>query len=96
MKIFLSDKARSDLLQFYAYLAERSPSAARAALETINVKFANLTKFPFIGRERSTLGAGVRSLVAGTQVIFYTVEEERIVIVRVLDGRRDIDEEFKR
>jgi plasmid stabilization system protein ParE len=75
MKVFLSDKARSDLLQFYGYLAERSPSAARAALETINVKFANLTRFPFIGRERSTLGAGVRSLVAGTQVIFYTVEK---------------------
>jgi toxin ParE1/3/4 len=96
MKVFLSDKARSDLLQFYGYLAERSPSAARAALETINVKFANLTRFPFIGRERSTLGAGVRSLVAGTQVIFYTVEKERIIVVRVLDGRRDIDEEFKR
>jgi plasmid stabilization system protein ParE len=42
------------------------------------------------------LGAGVRSLVAGTQVIFYTVEKERIIVVRVLDGRRDIDEEFKR
>jgi toxin ParE1/3/4 len=96
MKVFLSDKARSDLLQFHGYLAERSPSAARARLETINVKFANLTRFPFIGRERSTLGAGVRSLVAGAQVIFYTVEKERIIIVRVLDGRRDIDEEFKR
>ena len=45
MKVFLSDKARSDLLQFHGYLAERSPSAARAALETINVKFANLTDF---------------------------------------------------
>lgn len=65
-------------------------------MKTINVKFANLTRFPFIGRERSTLGAGVRSLVAGTQVIFYTVEKERIIVVRVLDGRRDIDEEFKR
>ena len=96
MKVFLSDKARSDLFQFYAYLTEGSPSAARAALETINVKFAHLTRFPFIGRERSTLGAGIRSLVAGTQVIFYTVEQERIIIIRVLDGRRDIDEEFKR
>jgi toxin ParE1/3/4 len=96
MKVFLSEKARSDLLQFYGYLVERTPSAARAALETINAKFANLTQFPFIGRERSTLGPRVRSLVAGTQVIFYTVEEDRIIVIRILDGRRDIDEEFKR
>lgn len=96
MKVFISDKAKSDLLQFYQYLAERNPSAARSALETVNTKFANLARFPFIGRERSTLGAGIRSLVAGTLVIFYLLESERIVIVRVLDGRRDIDEEFKR
>ena len=96
MKVFVSDKARSDLLQFFAYLAERNPSAARAAVETIHLKFSNLMHFPFIGRERSTPGAGVRSLIAGTQVIFYTVGKERIVVVRVLDGRRDIDEEFKR
>jgi|tagenome__1003787_1003787.scaffolds.fasta_scaffold19849771_2 toxin ParE1/3/4 len=96
MKVLVSDKAASDLLQLYAYLLERNPSAARAAIETIHVKFSNLMHFPFIGRARSTLGAGVRSLIAGTQVIFYIVERERIVVLRVLDGRRDIDEEFKR
>jgi plasmid stabilization system protein ParE len=29
-------------------------------------------------------------------VIFYIVERDRIVVVRVLDGRRDIDAEFQR
>ena len=56
MKIFISDKAKSDLLQFYGYLAERNPLAARAAIEVINTKFANIAQFPFLGRERSTLG----------------------------------------
>jgi toxin ParE1/3/4 len=96
MKIVISDKARSDLLEFYAYLAARNPSAARAAVTAINSKFSNIAQFPFIGRERSSLGTGLRSLVSGTQVIFYRVDGDQVVIVRVLDGRRDIDEEFKR
>ena len=96
MKIVISGKARSDLLQFYAYLAARSPAAARRAVAAINIKFGNITEFPFIGRERSALADGLRSVVSGTQIIFYRIEGEEIVIVRVLDGRRDIVEEFKR
>jgi toxin ParE1/3/4 len=55
-----------------------------------------LTRFPFIGRDRSTLAQGLRSIVTGAYVIFYTVEPDRIIIVRILDGRRDIDAEFQR
>ena len=39
---------------------------------------------------------GIRGLVAHPYVIFYLVERDRIVIVRVLHGRRDIDAEFQR
>ena len=62
----------------------------------IDRKFENLSHFPFIGRERSSLAPGLRSLVAGMYVIFYLVERDRVTIVRVLDGRRDIDAEFQR
>jgi toxin ParE1/3/4 len=60
------------------------------------VRFKNLSRFPFIGRERSSLAPGLRSVLVGTHLIFYLVERDRIVIVRVIDGRMDIDEEFKR
>jgi toxin ParE1/3/4 len=96
MKIFRSDKAHSDLLQIYAYLAERNPRAADAVIEQVNAKLENLCGFPFIGRERSSLTAGLRSILVGTHVIFYVVERDRIVIVRVIDGRMDLDEELKR
>ena len=39
---------------------------------------------------------GIRSVAVGMYVIFYLVEKDRIVIARVLDGRRDIDAEFQR
>jgi len=34
--------------------------------------------------------------VVGRQLIFYIVESDQIVIVRVIDSRMDVEEEFKR
>jgi len=96
MKIFVSEQADADLLQIYQYLTERNPTAAESLIRRIDRTFENLMHFPFIGRERSSLARGVRSIVANTYVVFYTVERDRVTIVRVLDGRRDIDAEFQR
>ncbi|HEY7301514.1 MAG TPA: type II toxin-antitoxin system RelE/ParE family toxin [Xanthobacteraceae bacterium] len=96
MKIFVSRTAAADLVQIYSYLAQRNPNAAERLAHRIDRKFGELSRFPFIGRERSSLGPGLRSTVIGTHVIFYTVQSDLITIVRVIDGRRDIDEEFRR
>jgi toxin ParE1/3/4 len=96
MRIVLSDKAKSDLLRIYQYIEERSASAAHAFARRIDTNFENLARFPFIGRERSSLAAGLRCLVVGRQLIFYIVESDQIVIVRVIDSRMDVEEEFKR
>ena len=96
MRIVLSDKADSDLLRVYRYLGERSPAAADTFIQRIDANFKNLARFPFIGRERSSLAAGLRSLVVGLHLVFYIVEAEQITIVRVIDGRMDVEEEFHR
>jgi len=96
MKIVVSDKAKSDLLRAYVYLAPRNLAAADALIEQIDRRFGQLLRFPFIGRPRPSLAPGLRSLVVGNHLIFYGVEEDRITIVRVLDSRMDIDEEFRR
>jgi toxin ParE1/3/4 len=96
MQLVVSADADDDLLQIYRYLAERNPAAAEAVAGGINRAFDNLLRFPFIGRDRSSLRPGIRSIVAGVYVIFYRVELERITIMRVLHGRRDIDAEFQR
>jgi toxin ParE1/3/4 len=49
-----------------------------------------------MGRSRSTLGSGVRSVVVGMYAIFYTVQQDRVDVLRVIHGHMDIDEEFKR
>lgn len=96
MKVFLSEQADADLLQIYRYLAERNASAAQSIVAEINRKLQNIGDFPFFGRDRSMLSQGIRSIVAHPYVILYTVGPDRIIVVRVLHGRRDIDAEFQR
>jgi toxin ParE1/3/4 len=96
MKIFVSDKANRDLLRIYSYFEQRNPTAADAILRRIDEKFGQLAALPFNGRQRSSLAPGVRSVVVGNHLIFYLVGRDSITIVRVIDGRMDIDEEFRR
>lgn len=96
MRILISTKAEADLFDIYSYLHERNPTAAEAALQRINQKFEQLSVLPFIGRVRTSLAEGLRNVVVGTHVIFYLVGPDALTVVRVIDGRRDIDEEFRR
>jgi toxin ParE1/3/4 len=96
MRVFVSDAAHMDLLQAYSYLRERNPAAAESFANEINRKLGNLSRYPFIGRPRPSLRPGLRSILAGAHVIFYSVDEDTITIMRVLHGRRDIDKEFQR
>jgi toxin ParE1/3/4 len=96
MKIIFSEEADSDLLHIHTYLAARNRVAALALANLFNTKIENLAHFPFIGRERSIFARGLRSIAADNYVIFYGLEQDRILIVRILDGRMDIDEEFRR
>jgi toxin ParE1/3/4 len=96
MKVIVSDKADADLVQIYRHLSSQSSAGAESIAREIARKFRNLSDFPFIGRERSSLAQGLRSVIVYPYVIFYTIEPDSIVIVRVLHGHRDIDSEFQR
>jgi toxin ParE1/3/4 len=96
MNIVFSEKADSDLLHILAYLAERNREAANDLADRLNTRLESLGHFPFIGRDRSFLARGLRSIAVEHCVIFYRVERQCVFIVRVLDGRRDIDAEFER
>ena len=96
MKVLVSDKASRDLLRIYSYIAEHNPIAAEDLIRRIDQKFNQLAALPFIGRERSTLAPGLRSVLVGNHVIFYSVTPDSITVMRVIDGRMDIDEEFRR
>lgn len=95
MKVLVSDKARRDLLRIFSYIAERNPTAAEKFLRRIDEKFHQLSDLPFIGRERSSIAPGIRSVIV-EPISYSTSYSDSITIVRVIDGRMDIDEEFQR
>jgi toxin ParE1/3/4 len=53
-----------------------------------------LAEYPLAGRSRDELRPGMRSVAASPHVVFYRVVEDRAEVVRVLDGRRDIEDIF--
>ena len=90
-----SPAARSDLEQILTYLDRYSPPAAdRFAIETDRV-IDRIGKLPLIGRDRSDLRPGLRSVVIGDYVLFYRIVKRRVEIVRILHGARDIDSIFE-
>jgi len=95
MKVEITERAATDLLHIYRYVAQRNRQAAESIVSEIDRKFTLLSEFPLAGRERSNLRPGIRSVVAHSYAIFYEVTD-RVLIVRILDGRRDIDAEFGR
>ena len=96
MRVVVSLRARSDILGIYSCLAERSPAAADRMLVRFSQRFDELREFPFLGPDRSELRVSLRGLLMNGYIAFYTVEAERIVIVRVLDSRMDIVQEMSK
>ena len=94
MRVVVSLRARSDILAIHSYLAERSPVAADRLLVRFSHRFDELCEFPFLGPDRSELRASLRGLLMDGYIAFYIVETDRIVIVRVIDGRMNIKREM--
>jgi len=91
-----SPDARADLSDIWEYFAQ---AASRRTADDIVRRIAEaclpLEDHPYGGRARDEVRPGLRSVVASPHVIFYRVGADRTAeIVRVIDGRRDIDAVF--
>jgi toxin ParE1/3/4 len=92
-----SSDARSDLSDIWDYYARiASRSTADKIVREIGKACQLLEDHPFAGRSRDEVRPGLRSVAASPHVVFYRVNDDVAKIVRVLDGRRDIDEIFAR
>jgi toxin ParE1/3/4 len=94
VRVVVSQRASSDILAIHSYLAERSLVAADRILARFSQRFDELCEFPFLCPDRSELRASLRGLLIDGYIAFYLVEADRIVIVRVVDGRVDLEREM--
>jgi toxin ParE1/3/4 len=95
----LSSRAEADLDDIWYYVAKQSGSIeiANWLIESISDRFLVLAKSPHLGRARDEdFGHGTRSFAVGDYVIVYCLNDEDVLILRVVHGRRDIEALFGR
>jgi toxin ParE1/3/4 len=96
-RVVWSPESEDDLLSIWRWGAFRfSPAIADAHLRDIHRAAMRLAFSPFMGRERKDLRAGIREIVVYPTVLFYRISGDRIEVVRVVDGRRDLAALFER
>jgi toxin ParE1/3/4 len=90
-----SPEALYDLDEIWDHYARiAGPPTADKLLRDINGVVTTLEEHPFAGRVRDEIRSGLHSFATSPHVVFYRVVNDRPEIVRVLDGRRDLDEIF--
>ena len=94
LRIEYSRRAESDGDQIMDYYADKSEGYARKLAGRIDRKIALLASHPKMGRVRSDLSPGLRSVVVHPYVIVYSATTEVLQVVRILHGARDIAAEF--
>lgn len=93
-EILFAPKAIEDLREIKEYITEDlcNEAAALRVVKKITDHIRRLEDFPEIGTPLSTVmdvEAPYRFLVCGNYTAFYKAEENSVVIVRILYGRRN-------
>src|SRR5712672_458851 len=84
-------QADADLDSIWSYIAADNVKAADGLIDRIGTVFEMLAQNPRAGRARADLVRGLRSFPVGNYIVFYFVRSDGIEVVRVMNGRRDID-----
>lgn len=94
-RVIWSLEALDDIDRLWTYYAGTAGRVtADKLLREIDRVVRTIDDFPLAGRSRDEIRADLRSLAASLQVVFYRLNDDRPEIVRVLDGRQDIEEIF--
>jgi toxin ParE1/3/4 len=94
--LFWSPEARADLSDIWNYYSRvAGRHTANNVVRRIGEACQLLEDHPYAGRARNEVRPGLRSVTANPHIVFYRVTGDDVAeIVRIIDGRRDIDEIF--
>jgi toxin ParE1/3/4 len=88
----LTDQAKDDLTEIWLAIAQRRDERTADRMNRKILKQCHShAQFPESGRLRDDLNPGLRSFPVRPYVVFYQPQEDTILVVRILDGRRDIE-----
>ena len=91
MRVDWSEPAISDLEGIWDFIARDSRNYATGTVNRLVEAVEPLETFPHMGRHIPEAEVqDARELVVGHYRLMYRVEEERVLIVAVIHGRRDV------
>ncbi len=87
----LTSPAIQDIEEIADYIARQSGlETAERFLNKLDAKFSRIAQFPNLGRQRDEILQGLRSLPVEQYLIFYTVSQTSVDILRVVSGYRNL------
>jgi toxin ParE1/3/4 len=90
----VAPEVESELDAIWVYIASSSDSLeiADRTIDRITEYFSVLANNPYIGRRRDAdLRPGLRSFPVGNYLILYRIEQDVVLILHVVHGRRDLE-----
>lgn len=99
-KVQITDKALADMEEIYNYIAIqlRAPENAIGQYNRIAKAIEELNVFPERVRlmeSKQERAMGLRQLVVNNYSVFYVIEDERVIVMRVLYSASDIEVRLK-
>lgn len=92
MRLQLSVPACNDIDKIWNWISADSGLArADSVIDGIYEAFEMLLTFPSAGTQQRELGDNVRSFARPPHQIFYEIQEDKLLILRIIDGRRDLE-----
>ena len=94
--VYWSQTAKDDLSEIIEYISNDSPQTALKILESLERQTNDLYRLPKKGRIIPELKKHninkYRELIHAPWRVFYKIEERKVYILAVIDGRRNIDD----
>lgn len=93
-RFIIAPSASRDLDRIANYFLERNIEVGETLFREFNQKCFNLVKFPNMWRSYSHIRPNLRGLPLDGYIILYEVVDEDVEILRVVNGRQDIEALF--
>lgn len=92
----IAEAAQLDLLEIYRYIFDKifAKEAAKKIVSEIRERISGLAEMPErypLSRNEDLSKEGIRLMPVGNFHVFYFVEDTKVVVARVMYGKRDVE-----
>jgi toxin ParE1/3/4 len=82
--------ASRDLEEISDYFLEQSVDAGDRFVEQFGQKCQHIARFPLIGKSYGQIRPGLRGVLLMDYIIFYSVSDDAVDILRIVSGYRNL------